>query len=437
MKAFKALIILATALSALPVLAENGMNSPYTRYGFGQLSPMEVGVNKGMGGTGIGLQNTSQINMLNPASYAAVDTLTFLLDVGMSLHNTNLTEGDVRMNARNTTFDYLAMQFRLMPKLGMTIGMVPFSNIGYNFNNSTIIDNYPDAETGEDIKGEEGEEITAHNRYYGDGGLRQITVGVGWSPFKGLSVGANLAYLYGEIYHFVYNQYSDPSITPRTKQYIADISTYKADFGLQYLKAFGKHRVTLGATYQLGHAIDDEAYIIDMISTGGTVTSSDTTRAAKFSIPTGFGVGLSYTFDDRLTIAADYSMQQYSTADFFSTPKAAYKGADYHRASIGLEYIPERITRKLLRRTRYRAGFYYATPHYYVGEHRGPTEYGATIGIGLPIMNGWNAKSLVNISGQAVHVRPAPGTGMITENYLRLSIGLSFDEGWFDKWRVQ
>jgi hypothetical protein len=130
-------------------------------------------------------------------------------------------------------------------------------------------------------------------------------------------------------------------------------------------------------------------------------------------------------------------MQQDSTADFFSTPKAAYKGADYHRASIGLEYIPERITRKLLRRTRYRAGFYYATPHYYVGEHRGPTEYGATIGIGLPIMNGWNAKSLVNISGQAVHVRPAPGTGMITENYLRLSIGLSFDEGWFDKWRVQ
>ena len=61
--------------------AENGMNSPYTRYGFGQLATMEVGANKGMGGTGIGVRNNSQINMLNPASYAAVDTLTFLLDI--------------------------------------------------------------------------------------------------------------------------------------------------------------------------------------------------------------------------------------------------------------------------------------------------------------------------------------------------------------------
>ena len=63
-------------------------------------------------------------------------------------------------------------------------------------------------------------------------------------------------------------------------------------------------------------------------------------------------------------------------------------------------------------------------------------QYGATVGIGLPIMNGWNGKSIVNISGQAVHVRPNV-PGMITENYLRLSVGLSFNEGWFDKWKVQ
>ena len=77
----------------LPIWAENGMNSPYTRYGFGQLSTLEVGANKGMSGTGIGLQNNSQINLLNPASYASVDTLTFLMDIGVSLHNTNFAEG--------------------------------------------------------------------------------------------------------------------------------------------------------------------------------------------------------------------------------------------------------------------------------------------------------------------------------------------------------
>lgn len=411
-------------LLAQVLCAENGMNSPYTRYGFGQLSMMEVGVNKSMGGTGIGLQNSSQINMLNPASYAAVDTLTFLLDAGLSVHNTNFAEGNVKMNARNTTFDYVAMQFRLKPKLGVTIGMTPFSNIGYNFSNTQV------------IRDDEDGLVTTTNRYSGNGGLRAVTAGFGWSPVKGFSIGTNLSYVYGEVYHYVYNQYNEASISTRTKQYLADISTYKVDFGLQYLKRLGKHRVTLGATYQMGHSIDDETYIIDMISTGSAVINSDTTRAANFSIPTGVGVGLSYTFDDRLTIAADYSMQQYGTVDFFSTPDAVYKGTDYHRASLGFEYIPERVTRKLFRRARYRAGLHYATSYYLVGMHRGPAEYGATIGIGLPIMNGWNAKSIINISGQAVHVRPnAPG--MITENYLRLSIGLSFNESWFDKWKVQ
>ena len=431
MNKYRILTILSIIACTLPMWAENGMNSPYTRYGFGQLSPMSVGANKGIGGTGIGLQNNSQINLLNPASYAAVDTLTFLMDIGASLHNTNFAESGIKMNARNTTFDYLAMQFRLKPRLGMTIAMMPFSNIGYNFSNSAVIDSYEDPTTGEIIKSEEGEEITVTNRYYGDGGLRQVTAGLGWSPLRGFSIGANVSYLYGEVYHYVYNQYNESSISTRTKQYLADISTYKTDFGAQYQTSFGKNRITLGATYQLGHTIDNDVYIIDMISTGSTITSSDTLRSTPMSIPSGYGAGFSYTYDQRLTFAADYSVQKYSASKFFGM-----KGADYHRASLGVEYIPELITRKLFRRARYRAGLHVATAHYQVGERQGPTEYGATLGIGLPIMNGWGSKSIINISGQAVHVRPnAPG--MITENYLRLSIGLSLNETWFDIWKVQ
>ena len=130
MKIFKVLTLSLITLLTLPALAENGMNSPYTRFGFGQLTGMETGTSKGMGGTGIGVHNSNQINLLNPASYTAVDTLTFLLDVGMSLSNTNLSEGGVKMNARSSTFDYIAMQFRLMPHLGFTLGLMPFSNIG-------------------------------------------------------------------------------------------------------------------------------------------------------------------------------------------------------------------------------------------------------------------------------------------------------------------
>lgn len=413
MKIFKVLTLSLITLLSFPALAENGMNSPYTRFGFGQLAGMETGTSKGMGGTGIGVHNNNQINLLNPASYAAVDTLTFLLDVGMSLSNTNLSEGSVKMNAANTTFDYLAMQFRLMPRLGFTLGFMPFSNIGYDFSESKTVSN-----------DEEGE-ITTTNRYYGTGGLRKVTAGLGYMPFKGLSIGANFSYIYGEIYHYIYNQYSDTNINSYTKQYRADITTYDIDLGLQYQARFGKSRFTVGATYRPGHTIDDNAYIIT------TISSNDTVSTTSLSIPTTYGAGISYTYDERLTIAADYSMQQYSTANFFGV-----QGINRHRASIGMEYIPEQLTRKLFRRVRYRAGLHYATSHYTVDGKPGPTEYGATVGIGLPIMNRWNGKSIVNISGQYIHVRPnAPG--MITENSLRLNIGLSFNETWFNKWKVQ
>lgn len=414
MKLFKTILtLLFFCLLPFSISAENGMNSPYTRFGFGQLSTMETGTSKGMGGTGIGIQSSNQINLLNPASYAAVDTLTFLLDVGMSLSNTNLAESNVRMNSGNTSFDYLAMQFRLIPRLGFTLGLMPFSNIGYNF-----------SETKPDL-GDENGDITATNRYYGTGGLRKVTAGFGYSPFKRFSAGVNFSYVYGEIYHYIYNQYNDTDISTYNKQYRADISTYNIDFGVQYLFHLGKNRFAVGATFQPGHIIDDEAYIIK------TISSNDTVSITHLSIPTTYGAGISYTYDNRLTIAADYSTQQCSMVNFFGE-----KGADCHRVSIGMEYIPEHITRNIFRRAHYRAGLHYATAHYTIGNKQGPSEYGATIGIGLPIMNRWNGKSIINISGQYLHVR-SNTPGMITENTLRLNIGLSFNETWFNKWRVE
>lgn len=421
--------LLAILIANVALRAENGMNSPYTRYGLGQLSSMETGTSKGMGGTGIGLRNSNQINLLNPASYSSVDTLTFLMDIGLSLHNANFSEGNMKMNARNTTFDYFAIQYRLMPKLGMSLGLMPISNIGYNYSNSTIINKGDGTNNGED-------QINSTNVYYGNGGLRQIVMGLGWEPIQGLSVGANFSYIYGEIYHYIHNQYNDPAINTMTKQYSTDITTYKIDLGVQYQFVSGKSRYTLGATYALGHPIDDVAYIQTMMTSSTSTTANikkDT--VPSFSIPTELGAGISYNYDNRLTIAADYSMQQYSRVKFFDMP-----GADRHRASLGVEYTPNSLHRNLFKRAHYRAGLHYSTSHFMIqhdaGYTKGPHEYGISVGIGLPIMNRYNNKTIINISGQAVRVEPQV-PGMITENYLRLNIGLSFNERWFDKWRIE
>ena len=78
-KIFTLLIIL---LSFACANADNGSNSPYSRYGIGLLSDQSLGVNRQMGGLGYGLYSSRYINILNPASFSQADTLTMLFEAG-------------------------------------------------------------------------------------------------------------------------------------------------------------------------------------------------------------------------------------------------------------------------------------------------------------------------------------------------------------------
>lgn len=407
--------LLLLLVVALPLRAENGINSPYSQYGIGQLAGSTSGFSRAMGGTGIALRNENQINLLNPASYTSVDTLTFIMDLGLSLQNVNFAENGVRKNARNTTFDYIAMQYRLCKGLGMTLAFVPQSNAGYDY------------KTTETIRKDEDGTITATNEYNGTGGLRDVMAGIGWNPFGGLSIGANARYTYGEISRYVENTYSDETIDARTKTYYSLPRNLSADFGFQYQFKAGKEVVTLGATYGMGWQLNDESYIIDYRSNSTALLSTDTVWCAgAFAPAPRWAAGISWKHDERLTLAADFGMTQWSAVSFFND-----HGCDSWHASVGAEYIPKLYSRHFFDRLKYRAGLFASSPYYNINGAAGPMEYGATVGVGIPVINSWNNRPNINVSGQVVHV-----TGPIVENCLRLCVSIDFTESWFTKWRV-
>ena len=72
--------------------------------------------------------------------------------------------------------------------------------------------------------------------------------------------------------------------------------------------------------------------------------------------------------------------------------------------------------------------------YYDINGADGPKEFSISAGFGLPIANSYNNRSILNISGQWVH---SSATGMITENTFRINIGLTFNERWFMKWKVE
>lgn len=109
--------------------AQNGVSTPYSRYGFGKLSDATSGFSSAMGGIGYGIRENGKVNTLNPASYSAVDSLTFIFDAGVSLENVNYSYGKNKTNKKSSSFDYLTMQFRAWKNIGMTVGVQPFSRI--------------------------------------------------------------------------------------------------------------------------------------------------------------------------------------------------------------------------------------------------------------------------------------------------------------------
>ena len=126
----------------------------------------------------------------------------------------------------------------------------------------------------------------------------------------------------------------------------------------------------------------------------------------------------------------------------YSTPNgqvyAAAKGnfTDRHKVSLGMEYAPDPQSLKWSNRVRYRLGISYSTPYIKVDGNDGPHDFLASMGIGLPITNFHNNRSFINFSAQYERVKPKLA-GMVTENYFRFCIGLSFNERWFMKWKAE
>ena len=395
------------------VKAQTGVNSPYSRYGLGLLSDQSTGITKSMGGIGAGFRYPNTLNIKNPASYSTVDTLTFVADLGFALQNGNFNENGVSVNARNAYIDHLAMQFRIFPKVGMTVGFMPFSNVGYGFSGTEV------------VRRDEDGEIIATNTYSGTGGVRQFIGGLGWRPTKWLSVGANASYLSGDIIHYISNTYSSSEVQSRNKTYYAEMSAFKFDFGLQGTVALGDRNLVLGVTFAPAQKLESETYVTDVHSVSDTTFIAD-----AFSLPDMLSAGFTYKWKKGL-LGADVSYQSWSKADFFGQKT----GCDRLSAAAGVMYRPDESNRNLLKRTAYEFGLNVAQPYYNVGNLKGPMQFGVSAGFTVPINTSYNSISYLHVSGEYVRVQPM-SKGLITENYLRINIGVTFMERWFMKLMV-
>ena len=403
--------------------------SPYSQFGLGILADQSQSFNRGMNGTGLALRGGgAMINTLNPASYSAVDSLTMLFDAGFSLRFTNFKEGNTSVNASKGTFEYAVGLFRIKRHLGVSFGLLPFSDVGYNYTTST----YLNPTVG-----------SISESFDGKGGLHQAFVGAGWNPVKPLSVGFNFAYLWGSLTRSA-SSTATTTVNSLSKTYKTSVSNYTLTFGAQWQQPIGrKNRVTLGAIWGVGHKlnVNPTCDIVNLNTSTMVSTTESFTVKNGLELPNSFGVGLAWEHKNRLTVAADFTMQQWGSVQLpdYDEGENTYKlcdGLTKDRTSvnIGVDYVPDATSRRnYLKRIHYKVGAGYATPYYTINGQDGPKDLSISAGLGLPLQNAWNNRSVLNISAQWVR---SSASDLITDNTFRICVGLTFNEKWFDKWRI-
>lgn len=416
MRINKLLIITILTFGSIFSASAQLTTSPYSKFGYGFLNDNASSAQRAMGGVGYAMNSGRQINAMNPASYASIDSLTFLFDMGLNFNTIWSSENGVKSKDYSGGIDYITLQFPVTKYMGISAGLVPFSSVGYSF----------------------GDEIVhGSNSREGIGGINQLYVGVGANVYKNLSVGANISYLFGTIINdaYAYTDHGSTSLFERVMQ----IRDWRVQFGAQYSIDFGrKNRGTIGVVYSPGKSLLGKTwgtYYDISAENAKPDTVGETRLKNKYSLASSLGVGLNWEWNKKLMVEVDYTYEPWKDAKSASivnenTGDVVFENAQFDnrwKVAGGVQYTPK-VRGNYLQRITYRIGGFYNHDYVLVNGNN-LRDYGISAGFGLPAPK---SKTVINLGFEWRRREAHPAT-LIKEDYFNITLGINFNEMWF--WR--
>ena len=419
----KAFVLVAFLMFPALLFAQfnNNTSSPYSRYGLGELHPYSFGRSTAMGGASIASRNNQQINLANPASYDAIDSLGFMFEFAIDGKTSKFSNDVGNATASDINFQYFAMNFQLSNRMGASLGLVPFTDVGYNVTVNEVIENTGPVTT----------------TYYGAGTISNFFLGFAIQPFKFLSVGSNLNYFFGMLNRNAEVVFSGASDFYQVQEYTSlRVADFSFDFGAQAtIPLKNKNEIVLGVIFENNPKYN--AFYSDITQknlSSGDAIDQDTlyyTEEEKgvIEFPFTYGFGISYVKENSLEINADYYHQSWSDSKFLGT-KSVYL-TDLDKFAVGAEWIPDKFSIKSFSsRVAYRLGFKYEQT-YLMFNNRQINDFGITFGVGLPV---YRSKSTINVAAE-FGKKGTTDDNLVLEDYFRLNLMVNLYDLWFIKRR--
>ena len=411
-------------------------NSPYSRFGLGDIQNSGFVHNISMGGIYNALQNDTTapffINTSNPASHASAKLTCF--DFALKNNTMKLETADNKYTSNKTALSYMAISLPVAKWWGASFGMLPYSNVGYKIYNKKESDSIG----------------TVNYTYEGEGGINQLYLGNGFK-IKNLSVGINVSYLFGDLVYVSRDSFPQASNFLNTKlSRTTRVSDLYCSYGMQYRMNLTKSwSLALGATASLTSDINTRktTFAATYLNSFGVEKMKDTIINDQnvkdaVTIPMMLGGGFVLRKGDKWLFGFDYSTQKWSEFKSFDQQGLL---KDSRRMAVGIQFTPNKTAgtkESYFKKMFYRAGFRY-TDTYLDLKNTPLADMALTFGVGLPlrknkiiaqenVLEQKYAQSAISL-GFEIGQRGTTSNALIRERYVNAFISFTLNDKWFIK----
>ena len=421
MNKLKYTLLLFFTFSSGIIFSQISTNSPYSRFGLGNLNNSLSADQLGMGGSSVVYNNPDVINFNNPATYSSFKAKSFLFTTSLNSSASRFTTSNNIQYENNTSFSKIALGFPVNKYISVSSGLLPFSNVGYQLD-------YNDTEN--------FLEDTVSISSIGNGGLSKYYLGASVKLHKTLSVGVNASYLFGGLSRNKTADFNNSSIFNVSSVNRTNITGVSFETGLLFNTdlsednniSFGltynhnanlnARRTLLGTTYELNNSL---LVIKD--------TFQNEVENGTIILPSKLSAGMMYSSKKWLFLA-NYSSQNWS--DYILTFGEEREDDNLENSvcvSSGLQYTPEfNSVTKYWKRINYRMGARYDKTYLSLKDLQ-LTEKSLSFGLGLPVKR---SNSFYNI-GMEVGKQGTTQDKLIQERFVRFTFGVTFKGLWFVK----
>lgn len=421
-----------------PLISFAQENSPYSRYGIGNLVPKGNILNRGMAGVSAGIADPATVNFVNPASYSNLIYTT--LDIGAEVDSRTLKSINPQGNFTSNNFiiSYLQLGIPLLNgnkkalkkniSWGINFGLRPVSKINYKISSFSRLNNID----------------SLVSQYEGSGGVNEAFMGTGLR-IKNVSIGINAGYLFGnKNYNTRLIFIPDSSNVIYNKSNSATNTNFGGLFvngGIQYYTKIKNGLVRIGAygnlqqEYSASQNILRETFVYNQVSGNPDRLDSvyeKSDQRGTISLPSAVGFGLAIEKTHWMA-GADFEMTDWDNYSFYGQKDLVKKN---WIAKVGFQLFPATTeSKKYFDFVKYRGGFYFG-PDYIIAGKKLP-QYGISAGAGFPLkLKRSFYETQYSVMNVAVEYNSRGNkSNNISESILRISLGFSLSDIWFRRYK--